>query len=150
MWTQNTVSSLKLDNSFSRRFFGLCLQCLSSTSCPCTWIEEPCSLLRIAHSLRVRRSHTIGCRNTKNYKMPVSEGIRLMAADSGLIKTGLSVVLNHELTDVHLRWLVLSLKVLWTFSHVHQLFLLSKYHAGSSFQCRSRDKDVSTRARSEN
>lgn len=51
-----------------------------------------------------------------------------MAADSGPIKTGLSVVLNHEPTDVPGdRTVGASAQVLETFPHVHRLSPPSKY-----------------------
>jgi len=63
----------------------------------------------------------------RNYKMPVRGSTSLMAADSGPIKIGPSVVLNHGLTDVHSEAVAVSLfarcflKLLGTFPHVHRL-----------------------------
>lgn len=93
------------------------------TSCPRTWIEEPCRSASHIPSVSEEAARL----GIQEITRCLSESIRLMAADSGLIKTELSVVLNHELTDVQSRRSVPSSKVLWTFPHVHRLFLLPKY-----------------------
>lgn len=123
----DTAYILKLGNSFSRRFFGLCLRCLSSKHVVSSHVNRrTMSLAHIAHSFSVRGSCTIGFWNTRTYKMPIS-GYKANGHWFRTYKDWAKCRLETRLTDIQSRRSVPSSKVLWTFPHVHRLFLLPKY-----------------------